>query len=206
MPWRRMREWMYRSTFLDLGTSWRWVVSFMPQLLYARGKSPRYPLDRRLGKPHSWSGWRGEENSLPYQDLNCDLTVVQPVASRYTNCAILAPTEMLVGVVYSSLEVYRQIQSNSVIYLWLYSSLLCLGHFFSFFIFYTVGRTPWKGGQPVAKLLPAHRTTQTQNKRAQTSTPWVGFEPMIPVFEQVKTAHVLDRMATVIGRILWCHF
>jgi hypothetical protein len=57
------------------------------------------------------------------------------------------------------------------------------------------------GGQPVAKLLPAHRTTQTQNKCAQTSTPRVGFEPMIPVFEQV-TAHVLDRMATVIGGIL----
>jgi len=25
------------------------VVSFMPQLLYPQGKSPWYPLDRRLG-------------------------------------------------------------------------------------------------------------------------------------------------------------
>jgi hypothetical protein len=29
--------------------------------------------------------------------------------------------------------------------------------------------------------------------------PWVGFEPMIPVFERAKTFHVLDRMAPVIG-------
>jgi hypothetical protein len=26
-----MWEWMYRSTFLDLGTSWRWVVNFTPR-------------------------------------------------------------------------------------------------------------------------------------------------------------------------------
>jgi hypothetical protein len=43
----------------------------------------------------------------------------------------------------------------------------CLGldHFFSFFILYTAGRIPWTGDQPVARPLPAHRTTQTQNKR-----------------------------------------
>jgi hypothetical protein len=34
--------------FLDLDTSWRWVVRFTPRLLYPRGKSHRYPLDRRL--------------------------------------------------------------------------------------------------------------------------------------------------------------
>jgi hypothetical protein len=34
--------------FLDLGTSWRWVVSFTTQPLYPRGKSPRFPLDRKL--------------------------------------------------------------------------------------------------------------------------------------------------------------
>jgi hypothetical protein len=42
--------------------------------------------------------------------------------------------------------------------------LLGLGRFFSFSILNTVGRTPWKGDQPVAMPLPAHRTTQTQNK------------------------------------------
>jgi hypothetical protein len=37
-----------------------------------------------------------------------------------------------------------------------------------------------------------NRTTQTQNKRRETSTPWVGFEPSLPVFERAKTFHALD--------------
>jgi hypothetical protein len=37
--------------FLNLGTSWRWEVSCTPLPLYPRGKSLRYPLDRRLGGP-----------------------------------------------------------------------------------------------------------------------------------------------------------
>jgi hypothetical protein len=40
---------------LDLGTSWRWVVSFTYRELYPWGKSPRYTLDRMLG------GRRAEE-------------------------------------------------------------------------------------------------------------------------------------------------
>jgi hypothetical protein len=44
--------------------------------------------------------------------------------------------------------------------------------------------------------------TQTQNKRIQTSMPWVGFDSMIPVFERTKTVHVLDRAATVISKII----
>jgi hypothetical protein len=43
--------------FLHLGSSWRWVVSFTPQPLYPRGKSTRYPLDRRLGGPQNRSGY-----------------------------------------------------------------------------------------------------------------------------------------------------
>jgi hypothetical protein len=34
--------------------------------------------------------------------------------------------------------------------------------------FFTDGRTPWTSDQPVAKPLPKHRTTQTQNKRIHT--------------------------------------
>jgi hypothetical protein len=69
------------------------------------------------------------------------------------------------------------------IYLWLYNPLLDLGRLFSFLILYTVGRTPWTGDQPIVRPLPTHRTTQTQNKSTQTSMPWVGFEPTIPVFD-----------------------
>jgi hypothetical protein len=79
-----------------------------------------------------------------------------------------------------------------------YMPLLGLGHFFSFLIFNTVCRIPWTGDQPIARLLPVHRTTQTQNKRTQTSMPQVGFEPMISLFEQAKTVHALDRAVTEI--------
>jgi len=34
---------------LDLGTRWRWAVSFTFRPLYPQRKSPWYPLDRRLG-------------------------------------------------------------------------------------------------------------------------------------------------------------
>jgi hypothetical protein len=73
-----------------------------------------------------------------------------------------------------------------------------LGRLFSFLILCTVGRTPWTGDQPVARPLPIHRTTQTQNIRTQTSIPRVGFEPTAPVFEPAKTVHALERAATVI--------
>jgi hypothetical protein len=68
---------------LDLGTSWRWVVSFTPRPLYTQGKSPRYPQDRRLGGPQSRSGHGGEENNsqlLP----GLEHPIIQPIAQRYT--------------------------------------------------------------------------------------------------------------------------
>jgi len=38
----------------------------MPQPLHPQGRSPVYPLDRRLGVPKSWSGCGAEEkNSQP---------------------------------------------------------------------------------------------------------------------------------------------
>jgi hypothetical protein len=54
---------------------------------------------------------------------------------------------------------------------------------------YIVSRTPWTGDQLVARPLPTHRKTQTQNKRTQTSIPRVGFEHTIPAFERAKLVH-----------------
>jgi hypothetical protein len=64
MPWRRMGEWRYSFTILDLDTRWRWVVSFTPRPLYPQGISVRYPLVRRLDGPRSQPGRRGEEKIL----------------------------------------------------------------------------------------------------------------------------------------------
>jgi hypothetical protein len=66
---------------------------------------------------------------------------------------------------------------------------------------YKVWRTSWTGDQPVARPLPTHRATQTENKRTQTSMTWAGFEPTIPAFELEKTVHALDRAATVTGSL-----
>jgi hypothetical protein len=57
------------------------------------------------------------------------------------------------------------------------------------------------GDQPVARPLPTHRTTQTQNKSTQASMPRVGFEPTTPVFKRAKTVRALDRAKTVIGGV-----
>jgi hypothetical protein len=81
--------------------------------------------------------------------------------------------------------------------------LLDLGRFFSFLILYTVVRTPWTGDQPVARLLPTHRTKQTRNKRTQTSVPWVVFEPTIPACKLANKVYALDHAATVIGKCLF---
>jgi hypothetical protein len=48
---------------LDLGTRWRGVISFPLRPLYPQGKSPCYPLDRRLGGPQNRSGRGGEEKN-----------------------------------------------------------------------------------------------------------------------------------------------
>jgi hypothetical protein len=64
MPWKRTGQWRYSSTFLDLGTIWRWVVSFTPLPLYLRGKGLQYPLDRRLGGAQILSRRCGEEKNL----------------------------------------------------------------------------------------------------------------------------------------------
>jgi len=57
------------------------VVSFTPRPPCPQGKSPWYPLDRRLGGPQSHSGRGGEEkNSSPCQELNPRIAIVQPIA------------------------------------------------------------------------------------------------------------------------------
>jgi hypothetical protein len=77
----------------------------MPRPLYLRRKSPHYSLDRKLGGPQSRS-WRRGGNSWPYRDSNSDPSVVQPVASRYTNYAI--PTQDSPhGVIYYHYLIYN---------------------------------------------------------------------------------------------------
>jgi hypothetical protein len=58
-------------------------------------KIPRHTLRRLLDGPQSWSGRGGTEKILDTTGTqNSDHSVVQPVDSRYTDCAIPA---LLVG-------------------------------------------------------------------------------------------------------------
>jgi hypothetical protein len=88
--------------------------------------------------------------------------------------------------------------------LWLYSP--CGPWHLCSYLIHTqsVGLLSW-GDQPTVRLLPTHRTTQTRNKCTQTSMSRVGFEPMIPVSERVKTADALDCTATVTGYTILYH-
>jgi hypothetical protein len=55
------------------------------------------------------------------------------------------------------------------------------------------------GGGSARRKAATYTGQHKQNKRTQTSTPLVGFEPTIPVFERAKTVHALDRAANVVG-------
>jgi hypothetical protein len=69
--------------FFDFGSRWRCVVSFTPRPLYPQGKSPWYPLDRRMGGPQSRSGCNGEEkNFQPLPGL--EPPIIEPVVQRWT--------------------------------------------------------------------------------------------------------------------------
>jgi len=58
-------------------------VSFKPWLLYPQGKSPWYPMDRRMGGLQSPSGHSGEEkNSQPLPVV--ETLIFQAVAQQYT--------------------------------------------------------------------------------------------------------------------------
>jgi hypothetical protein len=59
------------SRILNLDITWRFVVSYTHRPLYPREKSPRYPVDNRLGGPQIRSGQGGEEKILsPCRELN----------------------------------------------------------------------------------------------------------------------------------------
>jgi hypothetical protein len=81
------------------------------------------------------------------------------------------------------------------IYLWLYSPC---GPWplFQFLNLYTVGRTPWRRDQPVARPLPAYRI----NTHRHPCLKW----DSTPAFERAKTVHAIDRAATVTDYLFTC--
>jgi hypothetical protein len=60
-PWRHMGR---GGGYIDLGSSWRWVVGFTPLLPYSKWNSSRNPFDTRLGGSQGRSGGNGETKIL----------------------------------------------------------------------------------------------------------------------------------------------
>jgi hypothetical protein len=87
MLWRCMGECRHSSTILDLDTRWRWVARFAPRPLYSQGKSPRYPLDRRLGGPQSQPGRCIEETNRA--SARIWTPAIQVIAHCYTDLTAL---------------------------------------------------------------------------------------------------------------------
>jgi len=50
-------------------------------------------------------------------------------------------------------------------------------------------------GISMTQGLYLHRTTQHRKTQTYTSMPWVGFDPMIPVFKRPKIVYALDHTA-----------
>jgi hypothetical protein len=70
VPMRHMREWMCSSTILDSALDrGECLASCFCCLTLNIKESPRYPLDGRLGGPHSWFGLSGEVKNLTLPEI-----------------------------------------------------------------------------------------------------------------------------------------
>jgi hypothetical protein len=82
--------------------------------------------------------------------------------------------------------------------LWLYNNL-DLSRFFSSLAFYTDGRTPWTGDQPVARPIPANNNTNTINAQNTDIHVLSGIRTHDPSVRAGEEVYALDRTATMIG-------
>jgi hypothetical protein len=79
------------------------------------GKSPWYPLDRRLGGPQSRSGFGGEEkNSQPLPGL--EPPIIQRVAQRYTTELSRLPNMYVWNIIFTwkAVEILRYVAALSL--------------------------------------------------------------------------------------------
>jgi hypothetical protein len=75
----------------DLGTNWRWVVSFTSCQLHPAWTEPPLPIGQESGwaSESVWSMWR-RGNDWTYWESNSDFSTVQFEASRHIDCVSMA--------------------------------------------------------------------------------------------------------------------
>jgi hypothetical protein len=149
-----------------------WVVNATPRPIYPR-KDTWYPLYRRLGGPQGRSGQVQKISPPP----GLDPLTVQPVASRYTDCAraTYKPSVIVIIIIINIIII-----SDTAAQLRLRPPRITR------FLHYTkrratVGRTSldeWS-----ARRRDLYMTTHNTHNR-KTSMPPVGFEPMIAAGER----------------------
>jgi hypothetical protein len=139
------------------------------------GKESPVPIGFEEGQAPEpvWMMWRGEK-SCPYRESNSNPLAIQPVASRHTDCGILAHSELLIALL-NKLQIDKQLEllrrnilavMHSIVitnkeiksfffYLDRLASLACSHSelILKLLILYTVGRTPWMEDQPIAWTL-----------------------------------------------------
>jgi hypothetical protein len=112
-PWRRIGGVeVLLDSFFDLGTRWRWVVSFTPRPLYHHGKAP---------DTHWIGGWVGPRSSLDTcrrEKFPSTAGIRTPIIRSSSPQSVAIPTELsLLFSLYVSILKMKN---------WNNSSLLCL--------------------------------------------------------------------------------
>jgi hypothetical protein len=99
--------------FLDLGNSWRWVVTFTP-LLYSPGK---VSLDRRLGGPQSRSGRYGKVNILDFNGTGTPTRWSWLNFKHYPGICLEGPRKLqIASVTMASRRVEASLSSGAPLY------------------------------------------------------------------------------------------
>jgi hypothetical protein len=103
--WALLHEGVWESGcidphFLELDTSWRWVVSFTPLPLYLQERAPGTHCIGGWVDPRAGLDDMAKWKFLTLPGLELRLSVVQPVASRYTDCAIPAHSKKCSWLIY----------------------------------------------------------------------------------------------------------
>jgi hypothetical protein len=84
------------------------VVSFTPRLLHPQGKSPRYPLDRRLGGPQSRSRRGGEENF----QLRSNSFVLRDICTIFDNVIFIEGSLLMILITNNNKNMIKFEESN----------------------------------------------------------------------------------------------
>jgi hypothetical protein len=90
------QAWIAMNTEALLNPFYTFLTLVLDKDMYSTSCWNRYPLDRKLGGPQSFSGLGGEEKiSCLCQEFNSDFLISSPYSSVYTNRAILSHNDNL---------------------------------------------------------------------------------------------------------------